>query len=194
MSWAWWWSCDCCEPCSYLLGTGSYLLLVEPSSTSPVVVVTGGFGVGVLLSKDNGSPGDPLLGTGPMNVEYEWPFIVATPCAIIDEFTKSKWNETKETKINHKIIELKKIMIKTQKNEEIAKFWPTFESTEFFCILVFQQNVNSRVQFTVEIFNFVRKVQCALSIRLWTKRMFGWVCEVEPLTLKRWVIKQISRT
>lgn len=48
---------------------------MEPSSISGLlVVVIDGFGVGVqlLLSSVSGNPGDePLLGSGPMNVEYE---------------------------------------------------------------------------------------------------------------------------
>lgn len=49
--------------------------MVEPSSISALlVVVIDGFGVGVqlLLSSVSGNPGDePLLGSGPINVEYE---------------------------------------------------------------------------------------------------------------------------
>lgn len=66
----------------------SYLFIaaavVEPSSISGLlVVVIDGFGVGVqlLLSSVSGNPGDePLLGSGPMNVEYEWPFNEAADC------------------------------------------------------------------------------------------------------------------
>lgn len=44
-----------------------------------VVVVINGVDVQLLLSNVSGNPGDePLLGSGPMNVEYACPFNEAT--------------------------------------------------------------------------------------------------------------------
>lgn len=127
MSCEWWWSCwfcDCEPPDSYfgsyLLGPCSYfsaLVGVEPSSTSaPVllVVVTGGFDVGVLLSNVNGSPGELLLGTGPINVEYEWPFNVANGRAI--SFRKFTIHMFEKRKIRTK--KKKKRKTTTKKNHD----------------------------------------------------------------------------